>query len=75
MPADYGNQNKDKDTYVQSWKETKDGFTTDGLIDADGLKTVLDIQALIKDDVAKHKDAIKLSDVYTTEFVQKVPSS
>jgi NitT/TauT family transport system substrate-binding protein len=69
MPADYGGT--DKAVYVQSWQETKDGFTTDGVIDADALKNVLEVQALIKEDVAKNKSSIKLDETYTTEFVKK----
>jgi NitT/TauT family transport system substrate-binding protein len=72
MPADYAAAGED--VYLKSWEETKDGFTTDGVIDVDGLNTVLDIQALVKPDVATNRKSIKLSDCYTTEFVKKVPA-
>jgi NitT/TauT family transport system substrate-binding protein len=70
MPASYAGA--DKDVYVQSWQETKDGFTTDGVIDEDGVKNVLAVQSLVNEDVAKNKAAIKLTDCYTTQFVKNV---
>jgi NitT/TauT family transport system substrate-binding protein len=73
MPADYAGS--DMSAYVQSWQETKDGFTTDGLIDADGVKNVLAVQALVNPDVATNKASIKLTDCYTTDFVKKVPQA
>ena len=73
MPADYAGS--DKDVYVKSWEETKDGFTTDGVIDADAMKNVLEIQALVNEDVKAHQSEIKLADTYTTGFVKKVPAA
>ena len=73
MPADYAGS--DKDAYVQSWQETKDGFTTDGVIDTEGVKNVLEVQALVNEDVASNKASIKLTDCYTMDYVKKVPKA
>jgi NitT/TauT family transport system substrate-binding protein len=71
MPADYAGG--DAQVYVNSIKETKDGFTTDGVIDPDGAKNVIEVLAASIEDVAKNKDKIVVSKGYTTEFVSKVP--
>src|SRR5258706_16066612 len=53
MPADYAGGNPQ--LYVASIKETKDGFTTDGVIDADGARNVVDVLAAGNPDVASNK--------------------
>jgi NitT/TauT family transport system substrate-binding protein len=73
MPSDYAGN--DKDTYVKSWEETKDGFTPDGVIDAAAMANVLEIQALVVPDVAAHRSEVKLNETYTTEFVKKVSAA
>jgi NitT/TauT family transport system substrate-binding protein len=71
MPADYAGN--DMSTYVKSIKETKDGFTTDGVIDPDGARNVVEVLAAGNEDVAKNKASIDATKGYTTQFVAKVP--
>ncbi len=73
MPADYAGG--DAQVYVNSIKETKDGFTTDGVIDADGARNVVDVLAASIEDVAKNRASINVTKAYTTEFVNKVPKA
>jgi len=73
MPSDYAGG--DPRIYVSSIKETKDGFTTDGVIDADGAKNVIEILAAGNEDVAKNKASIDVTKGYTTQFVGNVPKS
>ena len=61
--------------YVASIKETKDGFTTDGVIDADGAKNVIEVLAAAYDDLAKKKAQIDVAKGYTTQFVSAVPKA
>lgn len=72
MPADYAGG--DAAIYVNSIKETKDGFTTDGVIDADGARNVIEVLAAGNAEVAANKAAIDVTKGYTTEFVKKVPN-
>ncbi len=39
------------------------------------MKNVLEIQALVNEDVNTHRSEIKLADTYTTEFVKRVPAA
>ncbi len=73
MPADYAGGNPQ--LYVASIKETKDGFTTDGVIDADGARNVVDVLAAGNPDVASNKASIDVTKGYTTEFATKVPKA
>jgi NitT/TauT family transport system substrate-binding protein len=72
MPADYAGG--DTQVYVNSIKETKDGFTTDGVIDPEGAKNVIEVLAAGIEDVAKNKSLINVTKGYTTDFVGKVPN-
>ncbi len=73
MPADYAGG--DAQTYVNSIKETKDGFTADGVIDADGAKNIIDVLAAGIEDIAKNKSSIDVTKGYTTKFVTLVPKA
>jgi NitT/TauT family transport system substrate-binding protein len=73
MPADYAGN--DPAIYVSSIKETKDGFTRDGVIDAEGAKNVIEILAAGNEDVAKNKTSIDVAKGYTTQFVANVPKA
>ncbi|MFG2044797.1 ABC transporter substrate-binding protein [Dactylosporangium sp. NPDC048998] len=73
MPADYAGGNQQ--LYVASIKETKAGFTTDGVIDADGARNVVEVLAAGNPDVASNKAQIDVAKGYTTEFVTKVPKA
>jgi len=73
MPADYAGGNQQ--LYVASIKETKDGFTTDGVIDTDGTRNVIEVLAAGNPDVASNKASIDVTKGYTTDFVTKVPKA
>ncbi|MFD0585694.1 ABC transporter substrate-binding protein [Dactylosporangium darangshiense] len=73
MPADYAGGNQQ--LYVASIKETKAGFTADGVIDADGARNVVEVLAAGNPDVASNKAQINVDKGYTTEFVTKVPKA
>jgi NitT/TauT family transport system substrate-binding protein len=73
MPADYAGGNQQ--LYVASIKETKEGFTTDGLIDADGARNVIEVLAAGNPEVASKKASIDVGKGYTTEFTTKVPKA
>ncbi|MGI5242053.1 ABC transporter substrate-binding protein [Dactylosporangium sp. CA-139066] len=73
MPADYAGSNQQ--LYVASIKETKEGFTPDGVIDADGARNVVEVLAAGNPDVASNKASIDVTKGYTTEFVTKVPKA
>ncbi|MEU0561685.1 ABC transporter substrate-binding protein [Dactylosporangium sp. NPDC006015] len=73
MPADYAGGNPQ--LYAASIKETKDGFTTDGVIDPDGARNVIEVLAAGIPEVASGKASIDVAKGYTTEFVTKVPKA
>ena len=73
MPADYAGGNPQ--LYVASIKETKDGFTPDGVIDPDGARNVVEVLAAGNPDVANSKASIDVTKGYTTQFVTKVPKA
>ncbi|GLY64314.1 hypothetical protein [Amycolatopsis taiwanensis] len=49
-------------------------FNTDGRMDADGARNVLDVLASFSTNVQPRKDSIDLSKTYTTQFVDAVPN-
>jgi NitT/TauT family transport system substrate-binding protein len=73
MPADYAGGNPQ--LYAASIEETKAGFTTDGVIDADGARNVVEVLAAGNPEVASKKASIDVAKGYTTEFATKVPKA
>uniref|UniRef100_UPI0007C76D58 ABC transporter substrate-binding protein n=1 Tax=Peterkaempfera griseoplana TaxID=66896 RepID=UPI0007C76D58 len=71
MPADYAQGGED--LYAKSIESTLPMFTKDGVMPADGPKTVLDVLSSFNPEV-KGKD-IDLSKTYTTEFAQQAASA
>ncbi|MFF7994899.1 ABC transporter substrate-binding protein [Kitasatospora xanthocidica] len=69
MPADYGQGGAEQ--YAAAIKATLPMFTTDGVMPADGPKTVLAVLAAFHPDVKGKEGSIDLSRTYTTEFVGK----
>ncbi|MGW2252725.1 ABC transporter substrate-binding protein [Kitasatospora sp. NPDC001660] len=69
MPADYAQGGADQ--YAAAIKTTLPMFTTDGVMPADGPKTVLAVLAAFHPDVKGKEGSIDLSRTYTTEFVDK----
>ncbi|MFD7987900.1 ABC transporter substrate-binding protein [Kitasatospora indigofera] len=69
MPADYGQGGADQ--YAAAIKATLPMFTTDGVMPADGPKTVLAVLAAFHPDVQGKESSIDLAKTYTTEFVSK----
>jgi NitT/TauT family transport system substrate-binding protein len=72
MPADYAGS--DKSLYVQSVGSTMPMFTSDGVMPADGPKTVLEVLATFNPNVKGKEDQIDLAKTYTTEFVKAAAS-
>jgi NitT/TauT family transport system substrate-binding protein len=73
MPAEYAGGNAD--LYARSINDTKGIFNTDGVMPADGARTVLDVLASFSPSVQGKKDTIDLAKTYTTEFVTAVPAA
>ncbi|MBD0670600.1 ABC transporter substrate-binding protein [Streptomyces sp. CBMA156] len=69
MPADYGQGGAGQ--YAAAIGATLPMFTTDGVMPADGPKTVLSVLAAFHPDVKGKEGSIDLSKTYTTEFVAK----
>ncbi|MBV2151622.1 ABC transporter substrate-binding protein [Kitasatospora sp. SUK 42] len=69
MPADYAQGGAEQ--YAAAIRSTLPMFTTDGVMPADGPKTVLDVLAAFHPDVKGKEGTIDLSRTYTTEFVGK----
>ncbi|MEV8326117.1 ABC transporter substrate-binding protein [Kitasatospora sp. NPDC059811] len=69
MPADYAQGGAEQ--YAAAIKATLPMFTTDGVMPADGPKTVLAVLAAFHPDVKGKEGTIDLSRTYTTEFVGK----
>ncbi|MFF3114467.1 ABC transporter substrate-binding protein [Kitasatospora sp. NPDC057904] len=69
MPADYAQGGAEQ--YAAAIKSTLPMFTTDGVMPADGPKTVLAVLAAFHPDVKGKEGSIDLSRTYTTEFVGK----
>jgi NitT/TauT family transport system substrate-binding protein len=69
MPADYAQGGAEQ--YAAAIKSTLPMFTTDGVMPADGPKTVLAVLAAFHPDVKGKEATIDLSRTYTTEFVGK----
>ncbi|MER7581322.1 ABC transporter substrate-binding protein [Kitasatospora sp. NPDC097691] len=69
MPADYAQGGAEQ--YAAAIKATLPMFTTDGVMPADGPKTVLSVLAAFHPDVKGKEGSIDLSKTYTTEFVGK----
>ena len=69
MPADYGQGGAGQ--YAAAIKATLPMFTTDGVMPADGPKTVLAVLAAFHPDVQGKESSIDLARTYTTEFVSK----
>ncbi|MFF3006658.1 ABC transporter substrate-binding protein [Kitasatospora sp. NPDC057940] len=69
MPADYAQGGAEQ--YAAAIKATLPMFTTDGVMPADGPKTVLAVLAAFHPDVKGKEGSIDLSRTYTTEFVGK----
>ncbi|MFG2822000.1 ABC transporter substrate-binding protein [Kitasatospora sp. NPDC048365] len=71
MPADYAQGGADQ--YAAAIKATLPMFTTDGVMPADGPKTVLAVLGAFHPDVKGKESTIDLSKTFTTEFVSKAP--
>ncbi|MFJ4190800.1 ABC transporter substrate-binding protein [Kitasatospora sp. NPDC089509] len=69
MPADYAQGGAEQ--YAAAIKSTLPMFTTDGVMPADGPKTVLAVLAAFHPDVKGKEGTIDLSRTYTTEFAGK----
>ncbi|WP_033216649.1 ABC transporter substrate-binding protein [Kitasatospora phosalacinea] len=69
MPADYAQGGAAE--YAAAIKATLPMFTTDGVMPADGPKTVLAVLAAFHPDVRGKESDIDLARTYTTEFVTK----
>ncbi|MFG3227796.1 ABC transporter substrate-binding protein [Kitasatospora sp. NPDC048194] len=69
MPADYAQGGAEQ--YAAAIKATLPMFTTDGVMPADGPRTVLAVLAAFHPDVQGKEGTIDLSRTYTTEFVGK----
>ncbi|BAJ26443.1 MULTISPECIES: ABC transporter substrate-binding protein [Kitasatospora] len=69
MPADYAQGGSAE--YAAAIKATLPMFTTDGVMPADGPKTVLAVLAAFHPDVQGKEASIDLAKTYTTEFVAK----
>ena len=69
MPADYAQGGAAQ--YAAAIKSTLPMFTTDGVMPADGPRTVLAVLAAFHPDVQGKEGTIDLSRTYTTEFVGK----
>ncbi|MGW4697159.1 ABC transporter substrate-binding protein [Kitasatospora cineracea] len=69
MPADYAQGGAAE--YAAAIKATLPMFTTDGVMPADGPKTVLSVLAAFHPDVQGKEASIDLAKTYTTEFVSK----
>ncbi|WP_369183048.1 ABC transporter substrate-binding protein [Streptomyces sp. Y1] len=69
MPADYAQGGAEQ--YAAAIKATLPMFTTDGVMPADGPKTVLAVLAAFHPDVKGKEGNIDLARTYTTEFVGK----
>ncbi|MEU5388423.1 ABC transporter substrate-binding protein, partial [Kitasatospora cineracea] len=67
MPADYAQGGAAE--YAAAIKATLPMFTTDGVMPADGPKTVLSVLAAFHPDVQGKEASIDLAKTYTTEFV------
>ncbi|MGC9667511.1 ABC transporter substrate-binding protein [Planosporangium sp. 12N6] len=73
MPADYAAGNPK--LYTQAVKDSMPMFTADGVMPADGPKTVLNVLKAFSPNVQPMADRIDLGKTYTTEFVAKAPTS
>ncbi|MER6301119.1 ABC transporter substrate-binding protein [Kitasatospora sp. NPDC001539] len=69
MPADYAQGGAEQ--YAAAINATLPMFTTDGVMPADGPRTVLAVLAAFHPDVQGKEGTIDLSRTYTTEFVGK----
>ncbi|MEV6207630.1 ABC transporter substrate-binding protein [Kitasatospora sp. NPDC051914] len=69
MPADYAQGGAEQ--YAAAIKATLPMFTTDGVMPADGPKTVLAVLGAFHPDVKGKEASIDLAKTYTTEFVTK----
>ncbi|MFI9508131.1 ABC transporter substrate-binding protein [Nocardia sp. NPDC052566] len=69
MPSQYANAGKD--LYVQSIRDSIGMFNGDGVMKAEGAENVLRILSKYSRNVAPVKDRIKLSETYTTQFVEE----
>ncbi|MFG3056090.1 ABC transporter substrate-binding protein [Kitasatospora sp. NPDC048239] len=69
MPADYAQGGAEQ--YAAAIKATLPMFTTDGVMPADGPRTVLAVLAAFHPDVRGKEGSIDLARTYTTEFVAK----
>jgi NitT/TauT family transport system substrate-binding protein len=68
MPDSYAGS--DPKLYTKAINDSKTMFTTDGVMPAEGPKNVLEVLASFSPSVRGKKDAIDLSQTYTTQFVQ-----
>jgi NitT/TauT family transport system substrate-binding protein len=71
MPADY---RTDAALYTKAVGDSMGMFTADGVMPAEGPANVLQVLASFNESVIAKKDTIKLSDTFTTAFVEKVPA-
>jgi NitT/TauT family transport system substrate-binding protein len=72
MPADYAGG--DKALYVEAVGDTLPMFTADGVMPADGPKTVLGVLATFNPNVKGKESQIDLAKTYTTDFVKAAAS-
>ncbi len=67
MPSSYSGG--DEQLYREAVKDSIGMFNTDGKMDADGARNVLDVLSTFSTNVKPRKDSIDLSKTYTTDFV------
>jgi NitT/TauT family transport system substrate-binding protein len=73
MPADYSAG--DPALYTKALDDSKQMFTRDGVIDAEGARNVLAVLGSTSPSVKPLKDTIDVTRTYTTQFVQVVPAA
>ncbi|RJQ73682.1 ABC transporter substrate-binding protein [Pseudonocardiaceae bacterium YIM PH 21723] len=69
MPHQYAKMGND--LYIKAIHDSKTMFNTDGRMDADGARMVLDVLSQFSPTVKAKKDGIDLSKTYTTEFADQ----
>ncbi|MFI9381693.1 ABC transporter substrate-binding protein [Kutzneria sp. NPDC052558] len=70
MPADYAAGNKS--LYEKAIGDSKSMFNADGKMPAEGAANVLTVLSQFSPNVKGHKDSVRLTETYTTEFADQV---
>jgi NitT/TauT family transport system substrate-binding protein len=69
MPADYAGNNKA--LYEKAVGDTKSMFNSDGKMPSAGAENVLTVLSQFSPNVKGKKDSVRLTETYTTEFVDQ----